>query len=136
LKVVPHVIEVADKFDAELHVIYVAHVAQYYGGLDLPSAYLVDFEAEVVNGAKKQLAEFLTKNFGDRQVKADVISGYPGDAIIKYSEAEGIDLIIMGHSRKGIKRVILGSVAGHVLRRSHIPVMVVNPEGVEGDDEE
>jgi nucleotide-binding universal stress UspA family protein len=34
----------------------------------------------------------------------------------------------MGHSRKGIKRMITGSVAGHVVKGSPVPVLIVNPD--------
>jgi len=46
--------------------------------------------------------------------------------------SEGIDLIIMGHSRKGIKRLMTGSVAAHVVKKSLVPVLIVNPHGKGG----
>jgi nucleotide-binding universal stress UspA family protein len=118
----------AHQFDAEVHIIYVAYVTQYYGGLNLPSAHVVDFEAAVINGAKKKIKDFVAAHFQERDVKAKVVSGYPGEEIMNYAKSEGIDLIVMGHSRKGIKRIILGSVAGYIVKRSPIPVMIVNPD--------
>ena len=128
-KIALHVKEVADKFGAEVHILYVAHVSDYYHGIYLPSPYMVHFEAEVIKKAKIQLQEFQTANFKDRSVEANVISGYPGETIINYAQSKGIDLIIMGHSRKGIKRLMMmGSVAGHVVKRSPVPVLIVNPQ--------
>ena len=126
-KIVPHVNEVADKFGADVYIIYVAHVSDYYHGIYLPSPYMVNFEGEVIKAAKKQLQEFKTANFKGRSVTANVVSGSPGEAILNYVQSEGIDLIIMGHSRIGIKALMIGSVAGHVLKRSLIPVLIVNP---------
>ncbi|MDB4986032.1 MAG: universal stress protein UspA-like protein [Myxococcaceae bacterium] len=41
-------------------------------------------------------------------------------------EVERIDLIVMGtHGRHGVGRLILGSVAEHVMRTAKVPVMVV-----------
>jgi nucleotide-binding universal stress UspA family protein len=127
-KIALHVNEVADKFGAEVHIIYVAHVSDYYNGIYLPSPYMLNFEAEVIKKAKIQLQEFQTANFKDRSVTAKVISGYPGETIINYAQSQGIDLIIMGHSRKGIKRLMMGSVAGHVVKISPVPVLIVNPQ--------
>ena len=135
-KVVPHIKEIADKFDAEVHILYVAHVTQYYDGLDLLSAYVFDFETEVIKGADKLIGKFLDENFNGQKVKAKVVHGHPGEEILNYVQSEGIDLIIMGHSKKGIKRVILGSVAGHVVKGSHIPVLVVNPDETEQKEED
>jgi len=126
-KIVPHVKEMADQFGAEIHMIYVAHVTQYYDGLYISPSYVGDFETEVVNAARKRLEEFTVENFKDLSVTTKVITGYPGGEILKYVKSEEIDLIIMGHSRKGIKRVIMGSIAGHVVKSSPVPVMIVNP---------
>ena len=131
-KIALHVNEVADKFSAQVYIIYVAHVSDYYHGIYLPSPYMVNFEREVIKAAKKQLQEFQTANFTNRSVKASVLSGDPDEAILHYVQSEGIDLIIMGHSRKGIKRLMMGSVAAHVVKKSLIPVLIVNPHGKGG----
>jgi len=50
----------------------------------------------------------------------------PADAILDYVEDNDIDHVIMGsHGRSGISRVLLGSVAEIVARRSPAPVTVV-----------
>jgi nucleotide-binding universal stress UspA family protein len=108
--------------------IYVAHVRTYYAGIEISSSRLVDFEAEVIRSAEKQLQEFVAAYFKGRTVTEKVIVGHPGELILTYVQAEGIDLIVMGHSRKGIKRMIMGSVAGHVVKGSPVPVLIVNPE--------
>ena len=59
-------------------------------------------------------------------VKADVIAdGNVADAILQYASANDVDLIAMStHGREGISRVLLGSVAEALLRRSPVPVVV------------
>ena len=43
-------------------------------------------------------------------------------------EFKKIDLVIMGtHGRKGMDKIIFGSVAERVVKTSPVPVMVVNP---------
>jgi len=50
----------------------------------------------------------------------------PADAILDYVEDNDVDHVIMGsHGRSGISRVLLGSVAETVARRSPAPVTVV-----------
>ena len=50
----------------------------------------------------------------------------PADAILNYVDNNGIDHVIMGsHGRSGVSRVLLGSVAETVARRSPAPVTIV-----------
>lgn len=52
--------------------------------------------------------------------------GRPSDEIVEYAEEHEIDAIMMGsHGRSGASRVLLGSVAETVTRRSPVPVTVV-----------
>ena len=63
-------------------------------------------------------------------VKAEVMTGWAGDTIMKYAEDQSVDLIIMStHGRSGIGRWFMGSVAEKVVRHSHIPVLTVSPAG-------
>ena len=59
-------------------------------------------------------------------VRGDLISGYPSDEIIRYSEENKIDLIVVAsHGRGGSKRSEMGSVAERVMRSAKIPVLLV-----------
>lgn len=56
--------------------------------------------------------------------------GKPIDEIIDYVESEGIDAIVMGtHGRSGAERLMIGSVAEKVVRKSPVPVLTIRPEG-------
>jgi len=47
-------------------------------------------------------------------------------AIVNYVNSHKFDLIVIGsHGRKGINKLILGSVANEVAHKANIPVMVV-----------
>jgi nucleotide-binding universal stress UspA family protein len=51
-------------------------------------------------------------------------------AIIDFAESNGTDLIAMAtHGRGGAKRLLLGSIAGGVIRHSPVPVLIFRPEG-------
>lgn len=55
-----------------------------------------------------------------------------GDAVeglIEFSTSQGIDLIVVGSSGKGMAgRLILGSVSTGVVHQSRIPVLVIKPD--------
>jgi len=127
LKIVPYVIEMANKFNAEAHILFVAHVRRYYSYIELETGFIDNFENEIAQKADRQLKS-LAAGFTGIKVKLSILRGHPSQEIISYAESEKIDLIIMGHSSTGIERAILGSVAGHVVKYSPVPVMVISPE--------
>lgn len=64
------------------------------------------------------------------RAKRVISKGAPAHIVLDYAQREGVDLLVMGtHGRRGLRRFFLGSVAGEVLRRTEIPVMIV-PEAV------
>jgi len=73
----------------------------------------------------------LTKELGAlkaRHANSEMVLlfGAPWESILATAKARGIDLIVMGtHGRRGLPRLILGSVAERVLRLSPIPVLTV-----------
>ena len=124
-KISEHVKMMAEKFGAEVHVVYVVNVGHYYSTLDVPVAGLSNFEAEVVSTASNQMKRFEEEQFKGIKIKAEILSGNPADEIVDYAEENGIDLIIMGHSRAGLERMLLGSVAHRIVKLSPVPVMII-----------
>jgi nucleotide-binding universal stress UspA family protein len=54
------------------------------------------------------------------------VSGDPANEIVAYAEETDVDHIVVGsHGRSGLSRVLLGSTAEKVVRRSPVPVTVV-----------
>jgi nucleotide-binding universal stress UspA family protein len=52
--------------------------------------------------------------------------GRPSRTIVDYAENNDFDHIVMGsHGRSGVTRILLGSVAENVVRRSPMPVTIV-----------
>jgi nucleotide-binding universal stress UspA family protein len=50
----------------------------------------------------------------------------PASAIVEYAEAIHADVIVIGtHGRQGVSRLLIGSVAEHVVRHARCPVLVV-----------
>ena len=128
-KILPYVQAVAKKFEAKLHILFAARVFEYFSSIYVPVPSINKFEKEIIDGAEKKLYEFIDKHFKEYPgTKTVVVAGDASEEIINYVESQGIDLIIMGtHGRKGMDKIIFGSVAERVVKTSPVPVMVVNP---------
>ncbi len=62
-------------------------------------------------------------------VAYEVSGGPVADTILDYAAGIHADLIAMStHGRSGISRLVIGSVADEVVRRSHLPVLLVRPQ--------
>ncbi|WP_222913249.1 universal stress protein [Natrinema sp. SYSU A 869] len=62
----------------------------------------------------------------DRSLETNVVTGKPDHRIVAQAEEESVDLIVIGsHGQEGISRLLLGSVAENVVRRSPVSVLVV-----------
>jgi len=83
-------------------------------------------EAIIEEKADEVLNETLIQYRYDKITKL-TMEGIPKDVINSIAQEHNVDLIIMGtHGRTGLKRLLMGSVAEHVLRYSKIPVMIVS----------
>lgn len=62
------------------------------------------------------------------EFEVEIVFGDPAREIVEYAETaeNDVELILIGsHGRSGVSRVLLGSVAETVVRRSPVPVTVV-----------
>jgi nucleotide-binding universal stress UspA family protein len=128
-KIVPYIQTVAKKFGSEIHILFVARILDYFTGIYVPAPSITTMEKDIIDGAEKRLYEFMDEHFSAfPNTKTAVVAGDASEEIIKYIEDRHIDLVIMGtHGRKGLDKVIFGSVAERVVKTAPVPVMVVNP---------
>ena len=115
----------AKEYDAELHFVHVydqphTNVDAGFSGYSFPSELPpVDLEAEA---AKLQR---VTPPKGVRNCHKFII-GSPVDDLVEYAKENAIDLVVMGtHGRSGLSRLLMGSVAEGVVRRSPCPVLTI-----------
>jgi len=132
-RLVPHVTTMAQKFNAEVHVLFVVRIFQYFTDIYVAPPSISIFENELVEGARRKMSEFVSAHFSAMpQTHGEVVLGDPSDAIMNYISENKINLVVMGtHGRKGLDRVLFGSVAERVIKSSHVPVLVVNPSACE-----
>ena len=66
-------------------------------------------------------------NEKDIHIKTEIISSKDiSGGVLDFAEENNIDLIVIGtRGRSGFKRLLLGSVASHVVTYAHCPVLVV-----------
>jgi nucleotide-binding universal stress UspA family protein len=121
-RMVPYVKEVVDTFGAELHIIHVKYIDQYY-----IATFVDETQLEYTAADENRLGRFVESNFKGLDVPVSILQGPPGTEIVRYAEDEMMDLIIMGHNSTGIKRAVFGSVAGYVVKYSQVPVLIVSP---------
>jgi nucleotide-binding universal stress UspA family protein len=119
----------ARKFKAEVHLLFIARVFDYMTSIYVPHPSIDNFHREIMEGAEKRLAEFSQEHFkGISSVRYVVRGGDIAEEIVRYAQEEGIDLLMIGsHGRKGLDRIVFGSVADRVIKTSTVPVLLVNP---------
>jgi nucleotide-binding universal stress UspA family protein len=114
--------ELAGKLDATVHVVNCL-------GASLPELNLALSEAMIESlraGALQGLERLTRARPGVRFGKLSVVPGDPRDGILEIASSLQSDLIVMGtHGRRGFTRLVVGSVAEHVLRRAACPVLTI-----------
>jgi len=126
--IAPFVKELADKFQAQVHLLFVARAMTQYQDVYVPSAYIDSFGLEIIKGGQLKLEEFVGEHFKGRDIAFKVLPGDPAETIVSYALNEKMDLIVMGtHGRKGIGRIVFGSVANYVVKNATVPVLTVHP---------
>ncbi|WP_135303801.1 universal stress protein [Haloarcula amylovorans] len=139
---VSHAVDIAEKYDATVHALYVVDPdwVNYSLGSEqidrLKQGHfdgMEDVEADA-NEATGAVADAAAVH-GIQTVEETRV-GTPHEIISNYADGNDVDLIVMGsHGRSGVRRALLGSVTERVLRSSHLPILVVDEQGVEGREE-
>ncbi len=118
--------EEAKRFGARVELVHVVEesmprLAQEL--LDLHTLY--DSLREVTQKRLGDLASEMEKTFAV-EVSTRILKGEPFDAILDHVEAAKPDLVVLGaHGKKGVKRILLGSVSEKVARKSLVNVVIV-----------
>lgn len=127
-----HAAHLAVQFEAELHVIHVCD-------REVEPSDVVEIEEANV------LTEFHGVDRGDeilvpepRRLERSVGFRSAAEGIVTYAVEHDVHLIVLGtHGRRGIRRLVLGSVAEEVVRQAPQPVLTVGrgavgPDGIAG----
>lgn len=120
---VNHAEELSEKFDAEVHILYVVDIAKQAGEPRVPT------QVESMRDSGEDIVDEVENKFENAYTETAVKVGIPHQEINTYVEEEDIDLITMGsHGRSGLNRMLLGSVTEKVLRTCSAPILTVQKE--------
>lgn len=122
----------AQKAGAELILFHIYHVPHPPMALNIGKkegmGNLQEFAEALGVGALKRLEELKTKlleRHPSLKIRAIVREGEPVESIIAAALEFEVERIVIGtHSRKGLQRWLMGSVAERVVRMSPVPVLV------------
>ena len=133
----PYATEEAERFDSDLVLFrvisepYLISVAlPGMPGVPINAARTENQELEEEKDAKEYLKSLAEKLRTEKKLRVsyDSTIGTAGPAIVEYCDKQEIELIaIATHGRSGPGRVILGSVADHVIRHSRLPILLIRP---------
>lgn len=116
---------------AELLVLYVVPDLGRYSNFHIRNDRIEDMVQSILDGARQNMEECLTKHFPGVEPQGLLATGYAPEEILKAAKEHACDLIVMGtHGRKGIDRIIFGSVVEKVVKTSPVPVLTIRPYGV------
>ncbi|WP_276302385.1 universal stress protein [Halorussus lipolyticus] len=121
-------LDLAETYDAEMHLVYVVDVSALAGEFDAIT--IVDRLEEAGEEITQRLRE-RAEDAGVERVVTAVVEGVPHRTLLDYADDNDADIIVMGtHGRTGLDRYLLGSVTERVVRKADVPVLTVR-----GDDE-
>lgn len=132
-----HALFLARQYKATLHILHaiVLHGEDPYNPeLHFPA--LDEIEKELEKKASERMLHMIQDSSVHEVsiVRAQERGVSPAPVILDYAAKNGIDLIVMGtHGRRGLRHLLMGSVAEEVVRMAPCPVMTVRHNGHAAD---
>ncbi len=117
--------ELARRFEGELELVHV-HVPPPAMGTEVLATPIALPESAPAESAEalatwRDEAERLL----GRTVRARLLAGEPASEILRHAREREIDLVVVGtHGRRGLRRLVLGSVAERIVREAPCAVVV------------
>ncbi|ACM57741.1 universal stress protein [Halorubrum lacusprofundi] len=119
-------VDVAARFDAEVHAVYVVDSGEVESTPDEVRDDLRDALDDHGEAALDQVTDAATARDADLDITIEAREGRPAAEISKYAREIDADVVAMGtRGRHGENRFLIGSVAERVVRTCPIPVLTV-----------
>jgi len=128
-KILPYALSLSEKYGAVIYLLHVVEDFRKWGGFYIPHIPLEKFQEAALKGAERTLDKVCEEKLERcHNFQKKILFGDPALEILKTIEKEGIDLVVMGtHGFKGLEHVFFGSVAENVVKKSPVPVLIINP---------
>jgi nucleotide-binding universal stress UspA family protein len=121
-----------------LHVIHVAHRAERLPDINAPQlppdleTFAAELETTLQSYVEKKVAGLRSAGAKlPQRILCHVRWDAPGEEIAQLASDVEADLVVVGtHGRRGLSRMVMGSVAEAVVRLAPCPVVVERPKGI------
>jgi nucleotide-binding universal stress UspA family protein len=127
-KLVEYALFIAQSLDAE---IIFFHAVEFVvlGEMALGNPSYDDYNTDRLKKARNVLEDITARSTGKcKKCTSKAVIGDTVDEILDLAKAEKAGLILMGtHGKRGLEKILIGSVAERVLKNAHCPVLVMNP---------
>jgi nucleotide-binding universal stress UspA family protein len=127
-------LELAEKFEAELIVLYVIEPPGWAGlSYSPPVTNLMDLTRSLKDEAVRNLNKLQSEMIPDHlRYRLLTVEGKPAEEIVKLANKEAAGLIVIAtHGYSGFNRFVFGSVTERVVRTSKCPVLTIRPSSTE-----
>ncbi len=130
MALIDYAIQLAKPFNAALEIIHAWEPPQYVAPdllVAAPGWNPQSLEKTALEAARKELTAIIGELGAPVSITQRLEVGEPATATLRVAETGGFDLIVMGsHGRRGLPRLLLGSVAQKVIARAHCPVLTLH----------
>lgn len=87
---------------------------------------LAELQESQSKAARAKVAEIAGQSLAGVTHEIDIEIGDPGETILALEKKLNADVVVMAtHGRRGVKRLVLGSVAEKIVRESTVPVLTL-----------
>jgi nucleotide-binding universal stress UspA family protein len=123
--------ELARLFDSELHLLHVRLLLSDPHLDEEHQAALERLLSETDRSAQRTLDDHAESNRDSPEMHYHLLRGLSAaETVVECAQDLSADLIVMGtHGRRGLKHLLLGSVAAEVVRAAPVPVLTVRHDG-------
>jgi len=122
----------------EVHVVHVVTDADLY---DAPGDTEMERQASVLETLPPRLWDRVAiageevDDLPDTRVSVHIRLGRPSEAILQIAVDYDADMIVIGtHGRRGMQRLVLGSIAEALTRTARCPLLIARPKDYSGAD--
>ena len=106
-----------------VHAVYVSDTSTLESG---PADMMIGDAWDVMQREAEEALDRVRGKAGGVLLETVILEGKPAEEIVKYAREKGIDLIVIGtQGKRGIERLLLGSVAENIIRSAPCKVLVV-----------
>ena len=132
----------AKSMNAKVILLHVISDPAYYSSLNYSPIFGYDsfsnldiVQTTAVEELKKAAKNYLDKSkqhLGDETIETVIKDGDFGESILDTAKEMNVDIIVIGsHGRRGLDKILMGSVAEQVLHKTTIPLFVIPTKNVE-----